>query len=97
MFSYSGAYRKYAVLTPGFVLLECFLDILIPFLMARMIDVGIARRDVDYIVRTGGLMILCAAASMIFGTIAARRSAGCRGCFERPRVAFFQKFFAQGV
>lgn len=72
MFSYSGAYRKYAVLTPGFVLLECFLDILIPFLMARMIDVGIARRDVDYIVRTGGLMILCAAASMIFGTIAAR-------------------------
>lgn len=72
MFSYSGEYRKYAILTPLFVLLECFLDILIPFLMARIIDVGIAQRDMDYIVRTGLLMILCAVVSMVFGTIAAR-------------------------
>lgn len=72
MFGYSGEYRKYAILTPLLVLVECFFDILIPYLMAMMIDVGIVRGDVDYVVRIGLLMILFAVISMIFGTIAAR-------------------------
>lgn len=72
MFNYAGEYRKYSILTPTLVFIECIFDIIIPFLMAKIIDVGIANSDVPYVVRTGQLMIVCAVASMIIGAFGAR-------------------------
>lgn len=92
MFSYSGEYRKYAILTPTLVLFECALDIFIPFLMARIIDVGITQRDVPYVVRTGLLMILCAVVSMVLGAVAARFAViGASGFAMNLRQLIFEK------
>ena len=55
---YLGRYKKYAILAPVTVSLEVLLEIWIPYLMADIIDVGIANKDTNYVVRIGGLMAL---------------------------------------
>lgn len=72
MFGFSGKYKKYAILTPILVALECVLDILIPFLMAKIIDIGIPEKDVGLVVRFGLMMIGSALLSLSFGAVAAR-------------------------
>jgi ATP-binding cassette subfamily B multidrug efflux pump len=48
-----GKYKWYAVLTPVTVIGEVLLEIYIPFLMSKIIDVGIKNADVNYVARTG--------------------------------------------
>lgn len=72
MFSYADKYLKYAILTPILVALECVLDILIPFLMAKIIDVGIPQKDIQLVVRFGLMMIGAAVLSILLGAVAAR-------------------------
>lgn len=72
MFSFAGKYRKYAILAPILVALECVLDILIPFLMAKIIDDGIPQKDIELVVRFGLMMIGAAILSLAFGAFAAR-------------------------
>ena len=55
-----GKYKKQTLLTPFMVVGEVVVDIMIPLLMSRIIDVGIQNRDVGYVARVGGLMVLCA-------------------------------------
>lgn len=70
-----GEYKKFAYLTPLAVLGEVVLEILIPLLMSKIIDVGIANRDVPYIIKMGALMIGMAIVSLFFGAIAGRFAA----------------------
>lgn len=47
--SYVKEYKKYAILTPIFVILEVVMEVIIPLLMAKIIDVGIQNNDIIYI------------------------------------------------
>ncbi len=58
--SYLEKYKKEAVLAPLFKLLEAVFDLLVPIVMARIIDVGIAGEDRAYIGRMGGILVLLA-------------------------------------
>lgn len=67
-----GKYKKYALLTPIMVIGEVILEVFIPFLMAKIIDVGIANADVAYIAKIGSLMVLMALISLVFGAMSGR-------------------------
>ena len=53
------------------MILEVVADIVIPYLMSLIVDVGIANRDIDYIITVGLLMILAALLGMTFGILSA--------------------------
>jgi len=72
LFPYIGKYKIYAVLAPVAVIIEVFLEVNIPRIMAKIIDTGIASRDLEYILKMGILMILMAVISLIMGALAAR-------------------------
>ena len=60
-------YLVFAIFSPIFMILEVIGDILIPYLMSLIVDVGIANQDSAYIVRIGIYMILAALLAMTFG------------------------------
>ncbi len=64
-------YKIHAILSPIFMLLEVVADIMIPYLMSLIVDVGISNRDVDYIVKIGLLMVLTAFLGILFGVLSA--------------------------
>ena len=73
-------YKKASLLAPLFVTCEVILEVIIPFLMAFLIDKGVEKGDMGYILRMGGLIILCCVASLACGALsgkyAARASTG---------------------
>ena len=92
IFSYLGQYKKYAILAPLTVSLEVLLEIWIPYLMADIIDVGIANKDSNYVIRIGGLMVLAAIVSLIFGVLSGRfASLAATGLSRNLRRAMFNK------
>lgn len=70
-----GKYKKYAFLTPIFVVVEVILEVFIPFLMARIVDVGIKNGDTEFIIRTGIIMIIMALLALGFGVLHGRFAA----------------------
>ena len=62
-----GQYKKETILTPVFVAFECAFDILIPFLMAFLIDEGINKGDVKKIIIIGSALIVSALFAMYAG------------------------------
>lgn len=66
---YMKGYWKECILGPVFKLLEAIFELIVPLVTARMIDVGIAHRDMGYIWRMGGLMIVLAACGLLFALI----------------------------
>ncbi|HBD64731.1 MAG TPA: ABC transporter [Clostridiales bacterium] len=68
-------YMKYAVLCPIMMILEVMADIIIPYLMALIVDVGIAGRDVGYVVKMGIIMIFAALFGMVMGIISSHYGA----------------------
>lgn len=73
--SYLGHYRKDAILGMLLVVIESAFEMVIPILMADIIDVGVARRDLAYITRQGMLMGVCAILALITGLLYARYAA----------------------
>lgn len=71
LLSYMKKYMSYAILTPVLMILEVLADIAIPYLMSRIVDIGIANRDINYVIRIGVIMIGAALISMLFGIISA--------------------------
>ena len=72
---YTRGFRLRSVLTSLFVALEALLEVFIPFLMMKIVDVGIANHDLPYVVKTGGLMVLVAMGSLCCGVLSARLAA----------------------
>lgn len=66
---YMKGYWKECILGPVFKLLEAIFELIVPLVTAKMIDVGIANRDMGYIWRMGGLMIVLAACGLLFALI----------------------------
>lgn len=73
-------YKKASFITPVFIILEVILEILIPFLMASIIDNGLEKGDIKHVYVMGGIMLGCAflslASGVIAGITAAKASAG---------------------
>ena len=57
---YLKAYRKECVLAPLFKMLEACFDLLVPLVVAAVIDTGIANNDTGYIIRMCGILIVLA-------------------------------------
>lgn len=66
---------KYAVLCPILMILEVTADIAIPYLMSRIVDVGIANRDMEYVMQIGLIMIIAAFLGMTFGVMSSHYGA----------------------
>lgn len=62
-------YKKTSILTPIFVILEVLVEILIPLVMARMIDDGISGGDSHTLLSLGIALIICAVLGMFFGML----------------------------
>lgn len=60
-------YIIFAILSPIFMILEVLGDVIIPYLMSKIVDVGIVNNDIDFIVKTAIIMIVVAIFSMFFG------------------------------
>ena len=73
-------YKKPSLLAPLFVTGEVILEVIIPWLMANLIDYGVDLGDMDYIVKTGVALIISCLISLLFGALsgkfAAEASAG---------------------
>lgn len=70
-----GEYKQAAILTPIFSALEAVMDILLPLLMAFIIDEGISKNDMNAIVKYGLLTFLVAAVALALGILAGRFAA----------------------
>lgn len=68
-------YKKQTVLTPIFVALEVIMEILIPFVMAKLVDNGIYGGDMATIYKLGLLLIALVALALFFGVLAGRFAA----------------------
>ena len=68
-------YKRESFLTPVLVCLEVIMEVLIPLLMANIIDIGIANGDMGYIVRTGLLLVVMAMLALAFGAKAGQMGA----------------------
>ena len=89
---YVKEYKKSAILTPIFVILEVVMEVIIPFLMANIIDVGIQNSDIDYILEMGILLIISAILSLAFGMLSGRFAAkASAGYAKNLRKAMFYK------
>lgn len=75
IFSYSGQYRKYLVFAALCITAESLFELVIPLIMADIVDIGVASGDRVYIFRQGGIMILAALAALLLGIGSARFSA----------------------
>ena len=60
LLSYMKDYRKESILGPLFKMLEASFELLVPLVVASMVDVGIRNRDGGYIMKMGGLLLLLA-------------------------------------
>ncbi len=90
--SYIKEYKKATILTPIFVVLEVVMEVIIPLLMAKIIDVGIQNGDVHYILEMGGLLIISAILSLTFGMLSGRFAAkASAGYAKNLRKAMFHK------
>ena len=67
MLKYIRPYLLWTLLSPAFMLLEVFMDLLQPQLMSRIIDVGVKNSDTAYIVRTCIIMGLVALTGVVGG------------------------------
>jgi len=64
-----GPARAFAIAAPFMMLIEVFMDLQQPTFMARIIDVGVANRDLRYVLSTGLVMILMAVAGFVGGAL----------------------------
>ena len=68
-------YKKASLLAPIYVACEVILEVLIPYLMAGIIDIGIAESDMNYIYTMGAVLIVAAMASLFCGFMSGRYAA----------------------
>ena len=73
--SHLGEYKRAAILTPMFAALEAVMDILLPTIMAFIIDLGIEKGDMNAIVKYGLLTFAVAAIALLLGILAGKYAA----------------------
>lgn len=68
-------YKKVSILTPVFIVFEVILEIMIPFLMASIIDKGVEAGNIRHVCIMGGIMLAIAFLSLLFGAMAGKTAA----------------------
>ncbi len=68
-------FKKESVLSPVFVILEVLMEVLIPLMMAKIIDVGIMNGDMGYIIGMGAVLVAMAMLALFFGVKAGNYAA----------------------
>ena len=90
--SYVGKYKKEAVLSPVTIIGEVAMEVLIPYVMASIINDGIQKGNIKHVALMGVLMVGMALVSLFFGAIAGRLSAvAAVGFAKNLRGALFRK------
>lgn len=93
LLSYMKKYKKYTILAIFCIVAETFFELIIPLIMADIVDVGVANGDKPYILSKGLLMAGCALVSLILGVGSARFAAACgQGLGAELRKAEYRKF-----
>ena len=89
---YIGEFKKVTLITPLLIMGEVALEIMIPYLMASIIDDGVEKSDINHIVTTGLLMILMAMLSLAFGASGAMTASKASAGFAKNlRFDIFKK------
>ena len=73
--AYVGEYKKTAIAAPVFIIFEVIFEMIIPLLMAEIIDNGLGAGNINYVVKVGIIMLLVSFASLFCGAMAARQAA----------------------
>ena len=80
---YIKGYKKESILTPIFVMLEVIMEVLIPFLMADLIDKGIDGGNIPLIIKPGVALLIGAFISLFFGALAGKTAATASAGFAK--------------
>ena len=90
--SYVREFKKDSILTPIFIALEVVMEVIIPLLMAWILDKGVGNGDIKYVVTIGIVMIIAATLSLSFGAIAGKLAArASTGLARNLRKGMFYK------
>ena len=89
-------YKKVSILTPIFVICEVIMELLIPLLMASIIDKGVSVGNMNHVFIVGGIMVVMAVFSLLFGVLngktAAKASAGFAKSLRKSMFENIQSF-----
>ena len=89
--SYIGEFKRASILTPLFMILEAICEVIIPLLMAAVIDNGVNNSDMGYIAKVGILMLIVSMLSLACGALGAKYGANASAGFARNlRSAMFE-------
>ena len=75
LLSHVKEYKTAAILTPTFMLLEVIMEMLIPLLMASIIDDGVNAGNMTHIFKVGGLMVVAAGLGLFGGIMGGKYGA----------------------
>ncbi len=90
--TFVGEYKKTALMAPVFIIMEVILEMFIPRLMAAIIDDGLGKENMEYVVRVGIIMLLVSFASLYCGAMAAKKAAVAATGFARNlRAAMYDR------
>lgn len=89
---YLKEYKKESFLAPLFKMLEATFELLVPFVVAAMIDQGIRKNDVSFVLQQGFLLVLLGIVGLIFAITAQYFAAkAAMGCAAKMREDLFCK------
>ncbi len=84
-------YKRSSIATPLFMVLEVMMEMVIPLLMASIVDVGVGNGDMDHVYKMGGIMVVCALVGLFAGMMGARYGAKASAGFAKNlREAMFE-------
>lgn len=94
-------YKLASVLAPAFVIGEVVLEVIIPVLMARLIDNGILKQDMSYILFMGAILLVACICSLscgaLSGLFAAKASAGVAKNLRKDMFYNIQRFSFKNI
>lgn len=89
---YVGEFKKEAMLSPLCIAIEVIMEVILPLLMAEIIDNGVNKGDMNYVVKMGALMLVVAFLSLTGGALCGKYAAIASSGFARNiRKAMFGK------
>ena len=89
---YAKEFKKEAILSPICIAIEVIMEVILPVLMASVIDKGVNVGDMNYVVKMGLLMIVVAFVSLAGGALCGKYAAIASSGFARNlRKALFEK------
>ena len=85
-------YYKQLILGPTFKLIEAIFELIVPLVMVRMIDIGVAGRDVSYVWRLGGVLVLLGVVGLMCALVCQySASVASQGVGTALRAALYRK------